>query len=214
VTAVRILVADDHAPFRAGLRALLGSAPELEVIGEAVDGVEAVRLAGELQPDVVMMDLNMPRLGGIEATRQILDASPHISVLVLSMAQDDDAVFAAVQAGARGYLLKGALQAEILRAVNAVMSGEAIFGPAIAMRLANYFRGRQERDPRQAFPELTAREVEVLGLLAEHRTNGEIARHLHISPKTVRNHVSNILTKLQLASRTEAIIRARDARLS
>jgi len=211
MAAARILIADDHEPFRQGLHALLSSAPGIEVVGEATDGEEAVRLAGELQPDVVMMDLNMPRVGGIEATRRIREASPHINVLVLSMSEDDDAVFAAVQVGARGYLLKGALRTEILRALDAVMDGEAIFGAAIAKRLARFFVGRHEYDPRRSFPELTAREAEVLGLLGEHLTNAEIARCLQLSPKTVRNHVSNILTKLQVAARTEAIVRARDA---
>lgn len=207
----RVLIADDHEPFRQGLRALLTSSAGIEVVGEAADGEEALRLTAALQPDVVMMDLNMPRMGGIEATRRIRETSPHVNVLVLSMAEDDDAVFAAVQFGARGYLLKGALRTEILRAIDAVVDGEAIFGAAIANRLARYFAGRQEYDARQSFPELTAREAEVLGLLGEHLTNAEIATRLRLSPKTVRNHVSNILTKLQVATRTEAIVRARDA---
>jgi DNA-binding NarL/FixJ family response regulator len=209
---VRVLIADDHEPFREGLRALLSSAPGIEVVGEAADGDEALRRTAELQPDVVMMDLNMPRMGGIEATRRIRETSPHVNVLVLSMAEDDDAIFAAVQVGARGYLLKGALRTEILRAVDAVVGGEAIFGAAIANRLARYFEGRHEYDPRQSFPQLTAREADVLGLLGEHLTNAEIAGRLGLSPKTVRNHVSNVLTKLQVATRTEAIVRAREAR--
>lgn len=207
-----MLIADDHLPFRQGLRALLESAAEIEVVDEAGDGEEAVRLAAVHQPDVVMMDLNMPVMSGIEATRRILDASPHISVLVLSMAENDDAVFAAVQAGARGYLLKGALRGEILRAISAVMSGEAIFGPAVAKRLAHYFSRDARPEERSAFPELTARELEVLGLIADYRTNPEIALQLQLSQKTVANHVSNILTKLRVASRAEMIIRARQAR--
>lgn len=207
---VRVLVVDDHPPFREGLRALLASSAEIEVTGEAASGTDAVRLTRTLQPDVVLMDLNMPDMGGIEATRLILDANPHIRVLVLSMADDDEAVFAAVQVGARGYLLKGALRAEILRAISAVMSGEAIFGPAIAQRLVHYFSPDAGPTRQEAFPELTAREVVVLGLIAEHRTNPEIAYELQISPKTVANHVANILTKLQVASRADAIARARD----
>ena len=208
---VRVLIADDHPHFRDGLRALLLSAPDAEVVGEAGDGEEAVRLAARLQPDVILMDLNMPGTGGIEATRRILHTSPHISVLVISMYEDDDSVFAALKAGARGYLLKGALKAEILRAIRAVTSGEAIFGPAIARRLMQYFSAPRPDVPREAFPELTEREREILELIARHETNPEIARRLHLSQKTVRNHVSNIFTKLQVSDRAQAIIRAREA---
>jgi DNA-binding NarL/FixJ family response regulator len=213
VEPVRVLIADDHLHFRDGLRALLLSAPDAEVVGEAGDGEEAVRLAARLQPDVILMDLNMPGTGGIEATRRILHTSPHISVLVISMYEDDDSVFAALKAGARGYLLKGALKAEILRAIRAVTSGEAIFGPAIARRLMKYFSAPRPDAPKEAFPELTDREREILELIARHQTNPEIARLLHLSQKTVRNHVSNIFTKLQVADRAQAILRAREAGL-
>jgi DNA-binding NarL/FixJ family response regulator len=213
VEPVRVLISDDHAHFREGLKALLLSTPDLEVVGEAADGEEAVRLAAKLQPDVVLMDLYMPGTGGIEATRRILRTSPHIAVLVISMFEDDDSVFAAMQAGARGYLLKGALRAELLRAIRAVVSGEAIFGPAIARRLMDYFAASRRETPREVFPELTGREREVLSLIARHQTNPEIARRLHLSQKTVRNHVSNIFTKLQVADRAQAIIRAREAGL-
>lgn len=210
---IRVLAADDHAPFREGLKALLYSAPDLEVVGEARDGDEAIRLAASLQPDVILMDLNMPGMSGIEATRRILRTSPHMSILVISMFEDDDSVFAALQAGARGYLLKGALKAEILRAIRAVTSGEAIFGPAIARRLMQYFSAPRPAAPPDVFPELTDREREILTLIARHETNPEIAKRLHLSQKTVRNHVSNIFTKLQVADRAQAIIRAREAGL-
>ncbi len=208
---IRVLIVDDHPHFRDGLRGLLLSASDLEVIGEAGDGREAISLAERLQPDVILMDLGMPGVNGIEATRAILRTSPHISILVISMFEDDDSVFAALQAGARGYLLKGALKAEILRSVRAVASGEAIFGPTIAKRLMQYFAN--PRAPRSFFPELTEREHEILALVAQHQTNPEIANRLHLSPKTVRNHVSNIFTKLQVADRAQAIIRAREAGL-
>jgi DNA-binding NarL/FixJ family response regulator len=210
----RVLIADDNPSFREGLNALLLSAPDLEVVGEAEDSEKAVSIAAELQPDVVLMDLNMPGRGGIEATRQILNTSPHVSVLVISMFEDDDSVFAALQAGARGYLLKGAPKAEILRAIGAVTSGEAIFGPTIARRLMDYFATpRPKSAPPEAFPELTEREREILSFVAQHQTNPEIARRLHLSQKTVRNHVSNIFAKLQVADRAQAIIRAREAGL-
>jgi DNA-binding NarL/FixJ family response regulator len=213
VEAIRVLIADDHSHFREGLKALLVSAPDLEVVGEAADGREAITLAADLQPDIILMDLGMPVVGGIEATRRILRTSPHIAVLVVSMFEDDDSVFAALQAGARGYLLKGALKAEILRSIRAVASGEAIFGPAIARRLMQYFSNPHPAAPPDAFPELTEREHEILELIARHETNPEIAKRLHLSPKTVRNHVSNIFTKLQVADRAQAIIRAREAGL-
>jgi DNA-binding NarL/FixJ family response regulator len=182
-------------------------------VGEAGDGEQAISLAAKLQPDVILMDLNMPGMGGIEATRRILRTSPHIAVLVISMFEDDDSVFTALQAGARGYLLKGALKAEILRSIRAVASGEAIFGPSIAKRLIQYFATPRPSAPPDAFPELTDREHEILALIARHDTNPEIAKRLYLSPKTVRNHVSNIFTKLQVSDRAQAIIRAREAGL-
>ena len=186
---IRVLVVDDNLQFRSGLRALLSSAPDMELAGEAAAGAEAIRVAERLQPDVILMDISMPGLNGIEATRRILAVSPHIGVLMLTMLEDDDSVFEAMQAGARGYLLKGALRAEILRAIRGVSSGEAIFGPAIARRLAQYFSTPRPDGYAEAFPDLTERERGILRLLAEQRTNSEIAAQLSLSPKTVRNHV-------------------------
>jgi DNA-binding NarL/FixJ family response regulator len=206
--SIRILIADDHPLFRDGLRALLESVGDMQVIGEAATGDEALAQAHALQPDLILMDIKMPGINGIEATRRILQASPHTRILILTMFEDDESVFAAIRAGARGYLLKGALQEETLRAIRAVASGEAIFGPAIAERLMHYFgstRPSAKRSPVQFFPELTEREYEILTLLAQRKSNAEIATHLVLSPKTVRNHVSNILSKLQVADRTEAM---------
>jgi DNA-binding NarL/FixJ family response regulator len=213
VDAIRVLIADDNPRFRAGLCALVRAAPELELAGEAATGDEAVRQAERTQPDVILMDIRMPGVHGIEATRQVLQTSPHIAVLVLTMLEDDDSVFEAMRAGARGYLLKGALKAEILRAIRAVAGGEAIFGPAIARRLIQYFSRSAAPAAASVFPELTERELEILALIADHQTNPEIARQLVISPKTVRNHVSNIFSKLQVADRAQAISRAREAGL-
>ncbi len=210
---IRVLIADDSAPFRKGLRGLLQTADDLEVVGEAVNSDEAIQLTDKLQPDVILMDIQMPGPSGIEATRQILHTSPHISILILTMYEDDESVFAALRAGARGYLLKGALKAEILRAIRSVAGGEAIFGPAIAKRLIQYFAAPRPSAPPQVFPELTEREREILDLLAQHLTNPEIAEQLSLSQKTVRNHVSNIFTKLQVADRAHAIMRAREAGL-
>jgi DNA-binding NarL/FixJ family response regulator len=209
----RILIADDHLLFRDGLRALLTAAPDTELIGEAATGIEAVALASDLQPDVVVMDLQMPELNGIEATRRIVQASPHVGVLVVTMFEDDGSVFAAMRAGARGYLLKGAKYDEMLRAIRAVGGGEAIFSPAIAARLMDYFTTFRQPTIPQAFPELSEREREILDLIAQGQRNSDIAEKLFLSPKTVRNHVSNILSKLQAADRTEAILRAREAGL-
>ena len=192
---IRILIADDHPLFRDGLRALLESVPDMQVIGEVATGNEVMAQAKALQPDVILMDIKMPGLNGIEATRRILQASPHIRILVITMFEDDESVFAAIRAGARGYLLKGAVQEETLRAIRAVASGEAIFGPAIAERLMHYFgntRPMGQSGPAQFFPELTDREYEILALLAQRKSNAEIAAHLVLSPKTVRNHGSNI----------------------
>jgi DNA-binding NarL/FixJ family response regulator len=205
---IRILIADDHPLFRDGLRALLESVPDMQILGEAATGDEALTQAHALQPDVILMDLKMPGLNGIEATRRILRTSPHIRILVITMFEDDDSVFAAIRAGARGYLLKGAVQEETLRAIRAVAHGEAIFGPAVAERLMHYFgstRPIAKSGPAQFFPELTEREYEILNLIAQRKSNADIAARLVLSPKTVRNHVSNILSKLQVADRTEAM---------
>lgn len=210
--AIRILLADDHTLFRDGLRALFGSLPDMEVVGEAATGDAAISLAEELQPDVVLMDIQMPDLNGVEATRQIVQTSPHIGVIVITMFEDDDSVFAAMRAGARGYVLKGADQEEMLRAIRAVSRGEALFGPAIAAQLTSFFNATQSPAV-SAFPDLTDREREVLQLLAQGLSNQEIAGRLVITVKTVRNHLSNIYTKLQVADRVQAIIRARDAGL-
>ncbi len=211
--ALRILVVDDHDEFRKGLEAMLAAADAVEVVGSAADGRTAVDLALDLQPDVILMDLQMPRLNGVEATARIVRSSPHIGVLVLTMMEDDDSVFAAVRAGARGYLLKGARRSEILRSIEAVGAGEVIFGPGIAERMMTYFRGVRAKPTVEAFPELTERERIVLGRIAEGLENAEIARELGLSVKTVRNHASNIFAKLQVAHRAQAIILAREAGL-
>jgi DNA-binding NarL/FixJ family response regulator len=212
---IRVLLADDHPVYRDGLAALLASVEGLEVVGTAADGVAAIAMAADLQPDVVVMDVQMPLLNGIEATRQLTAQSPHIGVVMLTMAEEDATLFSAMQAGARGYLLKGANQAEIMRAVTAVARGEAIFGPAIARRIAEFFAAGPAgvSVPEQAFPQLTAREREILELLAAGRSNAQIASTLFLSPKTVRNNVSNIFAKLHVADRAEAIVRAREAGL-
>ncbi|MGZ3602167.1 MAG: response regulator [Ktedonobacterales bacterium] len=205
---IRILIADDHPLFRDGLRALLESVTDMQVIGEAATGDEVLAQARALQPEVILMDIKMPGINGIEATRRILQTSPHIHILVVTMFEDDDSVFAAIRAGARGYLLKGAVQEETLRAIRAVAHGEAIFGPAVAERLIRYFgstRPTAKSGPAQFFPELTEREYEILTLIGQRKSNAEIAARLVLSPKTVRNHVSNILSKLQVADRTEAM---------
>jgi DNA-binding NarL/FixJ family response regulator len=208
-----VLIADDHPVFRRGLRTLLASVPDLEVVGEAATGAEVVTAAVAAQPDVIVMDLHMPGLNGIEATRRVLQTSPHISMLVLTMLDDDASVFAAMRAGARGYLLKDADQDEIVRAIWAVGSGEAIFGPAIATRVIDYFAAPWPSLPPQAFPELTARERELLELIAQGHNNQTIAERLGLRHKTVRNHVSNIFSKLQVADRAQAIVRARQVGL-
>ena len=208
---IRVLIADDHPLFRDGLTAMLQAADDTELTGAATDGLQAVELALHGQPDVVVMDLHMPGMDGIEATRRIVADSPHIAVVVLTMFDDDESVFSAVRAGARGYLLKGADQEQILRAVYAAANGEIIFGTELAARVLAYFTAAPAA--LAIFPQLTDREREVLELVAQGRSNADIAARLQLSQKTVRNHVSNILTKLQVADRAQAIVRARDAGL-
>ncbi|GIF02039.1 response regulator [Paractinoplanes rishiriensis] len=208
---IRTLIVDDHAAFRDGLRALLAAAPDIEVVDEAATGEQAVALAAAAHPDVVLLDLTMPGMGGIATTERLLAAMPHIRVLILSMADDDDSIFAAMRAGARGYVLKGARKAELLRAIRAVAAGEAIFGAPLAVRLMGFFAGLDRRQ--EAFPELSDRERQVLTLVAQHLTNPQIAERLALSQKTVRNHVSSIFTKLRVADRAQAIMRAREAGL-
>ncbi len=211
---LRILIADDHPFFREGLRVVVDAAADLELVGEAEDGGQVVEMARILEPDVVLMDLKMPGSGGIAATRRILQQSPEVGILVITMIEDDESVFAAMRAGARGYLLKGADKEEVLLAIAAVGRGEAVFGPAIARRLVHYFApSGKPRSPHSAFPDLTDREREILNLIAAGRNNQDIAENLYISQKTVRNYVSSIFSKLQVADRAQAIVRAREAGL-
>ena len=209
---IRVVVADDHPAFRRGLELMLADVEDVELVGEAETGVRVLELVAELGPDVVLMDLRMPELDGIEATRRIGGHDPAPGVVVLTMFEDDDSVFAAMRAGARGYLLKGAEQDEIVRAIRACAAGEAIFGPEIAARvIAHFSTGAGSRSA--SFPSLTERERDVLERVAMGRGNAAIAHELMISLKTVRNHVSNILTKLQVADRSAAIVKAREAGL-
>jgi DNA-binding NarL/FixJ family response regulator len=208
---LRVLIADDHPVFRSGLATLLAQVEEVEVVGEAATGREAVDTALSLDADVVVMDLQMPDMNGVEATRELVAARPGMGVLVLTMHEDDDSVFAAMRAGARGYVLKGAEQDEIVRAIRAVGEGEAIFGPGVAQRIMGFFSAA-DRAP-EPFPDLTEREREVLELVARGLGNAEIARRLAVSAKTIRNHVSNIFNKLQVVDRSQAIVRAREAGL-
>jgi DNA-binding NarL/FixJ family response regulator len=208
---VRVLIADDHPLFREGMRGRLDRVDDIAVVGEASSGGEAVEFAHRLTPHVVLMDIKMPGLNGIEATREILRAKPQIGVLMLTMFEDDDSVFAAMRAGAKGYLLKDSGGEGVVHAIRAVTSGEAVFGPGVAERIIGFFSVPRPASPKRAFPELTGREEEILSLVAQGKSNQEIAGQLFVSVKTVRNHVSNILVKLQVADRTQAVIRARDA---
>jgi DNA-binding NarL/FixJ family response regulator len=210
---IRVLIADDHTLFRDGLRGLLTSMADIQVVGVAASGQEALAKAVALQPDVILMDIQMPDMNGIEATRQILRASPDVGVIMLTMYKDDDSVFAAMRAGARGYVLKGAEQAVLRRALHAVASGESLFSPEIAQRLVSFFANLPPPSQQESFSELTEREREILALIAQGATNTDIAEKLVISLKTVRNHVSNIFSKLQVADRAQAAIRAREAGL-
>jgi DNA-binding NarL/FixJ family response regulator len=210
---IRVLIADDHPMYRNGLTTLVSSASGMTVVGEASTGDEAITLACSLHPDVILMDVQMPAVSGIEATRQVIRAFPDIRILVVTMFEDDHLVFTALRAGARGYILKDGDETEILRAIRAVAAGEAIFSPAIAERLIDFFAHPWPNVPAHIFPELTDREREVLDLIAQGRTNSEIADRFFLSRKTVANHISSIFSKLQVADRAQAIVRAREAGL-
>ena len=208
---VNVFIADDHAFFRQGLRALLQVIPDIEVVGEAASGDETIARSLALQPDVILMDVHMPDINGIDATRRILETSPHIGILMLTMFEEDDSVFAAMRAGARGYVLKGADRNEIGRAIKAAASGEAIFSPAIAQRMIRYFGTMHTPPSGDTFPQLSERERDVLDLIAQGLNNADIAARLVLSQKTVRNHVSHVFAKLKVADRAEAIVQARNA---
>jgi DNA-binding NarL/FixJ family response regulator len=208
---IRVLIVDDHPVYRDGLRGLVERAPDLELVGEAETGADAVALAADRHPAIVLMDLRMPEMSGIEATRQIVAGNPDVGVLVITMSEDDDSLFAAMRAGARGYIPKDADADELLRAIRAAAVGEAIFGASIATRLMSFFAGGSRTAA--AFPELTDRELEILEQIAAGRSNAEIGQRLGIAPKTVRNHVANVLNKLEVADRSQAIVRAREAGL-
>jgi len=209
---IRVVVVDDHQIVREGLSSLLGALDGLTVVGTAADGRDAVHVVGETAPDVVVMDIQMPHLDGIEATRRITGRQPDVRVVMLTMNEDDETVLSAIRAGASGYLLKGSGADEVQTAIRAAAAGGMVFGATLAARVASYFSGEL---PAQAapdpFPDLTDRERDVLRLLAAGRSNDAIAAELYVSNKTVRNAVSGIYTKLHAAGRAEAIITAREA---
>jgi DNA-binding NarL/FixJ family response regulator len=214
MNSLTVLIVDDHPLFRKGMRSLLEMMPDITLVGEAESGREAVELALAHQPDVVLMDLQMPEGSGLAATRELNRRCPQTRILVVTLFEDDDSIFAALRAGAHGYILKDADEEEMMRAIRAAGGGEAIFSPAIAARLMDYFAATRKEVPSEIFPELTEREREILTLIAQGKSNAAIAEQLMISLKTVRNHVSNIYNKLQVADRAQAAIRARDAGLS
>lgn len=213
MTPLRVLIADDHPVFRDGIRALLEATAGVLIVGEATTGEEAATLAGQLAPDLILMDVGLPGINGIEATRRIVAARPETRVLVVTMFEDDANVFAALRAGAGGYILKDATKEEIRRAVQAVGHGEAIFGAAVAARVMAAFAQPRPASAPRPFPELTTHEHDILALIARGWSNGRIADHLSLSGKTVSNYVSNILSKLQVTARAEAAERAREAGL-
>jgi DNA-binding NarL/FixJ family response regulator len=209
--SIRVMIADDHPVFRDGLASLLEPLPGIEVVARASDGAEAVALAAEHRPDVIVMDVQMPEVNGIEATRRIVAADGDVGILVITMGEDDGTVLSALRAGARGYLRKGAEQDEIVRAIVTVHGGGVVFGASLAARIAEVLAPAAR--PERPFPELTERETEILDRIAAGRNNGQIAAELYLSPKTIRNNVTSILAKLQATDRAEIIIRARDAGL-
>jgi len=211
--SIRVLIADDHTLFREGLIAILTKVADIEVVGEAGTGHEAITQTETVAPDVILMDINMPDMNGIETTQKILAVSPNVGIIMLTMLEDNDSLFAAMCAGARGYILKGADKAEVIHAIEAIARGEALFGATIANRLTSFFQNANNADQQsiEPFPELTDRERELLDLIASGENNQDIARMLHISPKTVSNHISNIFNKLHVADRAQAIVKARQA---
>jgi DNA-binding NarL/FixJ family response regulator len=215
---IRIVAVDDHTLFREGLRALFSTIPDIELVGEATSGAQAMELVEDLEPDIVLMDIDMPEIGGSQATRAILRQHPTIGVVMVTMLDDDTSVFSAMRAGARGYVLKGAKPDELIQTIRVVASGQALFSPTVASRIMRFFAeyGHTFKDsvPEDAFPELTPREVEVLELIARGDKNQQIAEKLVITDKTVRNHITSIFSKLQVADRAQAIIKARDAGLA
>lgn len=213
MTPIRVLIADDHTLFRQGICSLLDPLDNIEVVGQAVDGQDVIDQAATLDPDVILMDIHMPAVHGIDATRTILQQNAEIGILMVTMFEDDASVFAAMRAGARGYILKGADQDEMVRAISAVANGEALFGPRIAQRVARYFAAQATyiSPNKELLPELTPREREVLQLIVSGLKNADIAEKLVISHKTVRNHISSIFSKLQVSDRMQAIHRARQA---
>jgi DNA-binding NarL/FixJ family response regulator len=215
---IRLMIVDDHTLFREGLRALFSAIEDIELIEEATTGKQAADLVEQLQPDVVLMDIDMPGMGGVQATREILRRTPTTGIVMVTMLEDDASIFSAMRAGARGYVLKGAQPKELLQTIRAVAGGQALFGPTVATRIMRFFDeqriGISVSLPEDAFPELTPRELEVLELIAHGDKNASIAEKLVISEKTVRNHITSIFSKLQVADRAQAIIKARDAGLA
>ena len=215
MTKIKLIIVDDHKLFREGIKALLAVTDDIEIVGEAEDGATALKRIRELEPDVILMDINMPGLNGIRVTEQILAQHPQTRIIMLTMLEDDASIFHAMRAGARGYLLKGAEPKEVLSVIRAVAEGQALFGPAIATRLMNYFKELSAKPAVSGtpFPELTERELEILRLISQGLNNQQITQKLVLSPKTVRNHITSIFSKLQVADRAQAIVRAREAGL-